>query len=317
MLLPFSPSDPTTQALKADPSRWRDAARALCDRHAITMTELTPYPDGAALVAAVSDDAVIKIIQPPYRDEWERERWAQGLLLRATLPIEIPRLLASGESPDGWTYLISSRVHGTLLKDVWPSMDAPRRAELLSEIGRAMAAVHAVRLVSQRLARRTWDTLVAAQLAGCRARHARLAMPQWLLDGCETYARAAVAEMPSGTDLVLLTGEYTLFNLLVEERGGRWALTGMVDFGDAMEGPREYDWIGPGVFLCAGDPELLHAFLRGYRGAEGALDDADRRTLMALHLIHRFSDLDRQIALRGWRERAESLDQLAALLWPR
>jgi aminoglycoside phosphotransferase (APT) family kinase protein len=46
----------------------------------------------------------------------------------------------------------------------------------------------------------------------------------------------------------MLTGEFTPFNLLAE--GAQ--LSGMIDFGDGLVGPREYDWLGPLCFFVEG-----------------------------------------------------------------
>jgi hygromycin-B 7''-O-kinase len=109
----------------------------------------------------------------------------------------------------------------------------------------------------------------------------------------------------------LLTGEYTPFNLLVERRGDSWELSGMIDFGDAMVGYREYDLLGPSVFLGEGDPGLIGALLQGYGVADPA---ALVRRLMVLQVLHRFSHPS-QLRVPGW-ERARSIEELERLIWP-
>ena len=43
-------------------------------------------------------------------------------------------------------------------------------------------------------------------------------------------------------------------HLLVSEGpGGAWRLTGLIDFEPAMRGEREYEFVGVGVFVAAGD----------------------------------------------------------------
>jgi hypothetical protein len=37
---------------------------------------------------------------------------------------------------------------------------------------------------------------------------------------------------------------------------------------------------------------------------------------MALLLLHRHSDLSVQVRIEGWRKRARTLDELAAIVWP-
>lgn len=40
------------------------------------------------------------------------------------------------------------------------------------------------------------------------------------------------------------------------------------------------------------------------------------RRLMTLALLHRFSDLNRQICIEGWQQKAGDLFELERLLWP-
>jgi hygromycin-B 7''-O-kinase len=40
------------------------------------------------------------------------------------------------------------------------------------------------------------------------------------------------------------------------------------------------------------------------------------RRLMTLALLHRFSDLNRQICIEGWQQMAGDLFELERLLWP-
>jgi hypothetical protein len=96
----------------------------------------------------------------------------------------------------------------------------------------------------------------------------------------------------------------------------RWQVTGLIDFGDVWCGAADYDLLGPATFLAAGDPVRLGALLaaRGYSPDE--VVPALRVRLMALLLLHRHSDLDVQLRIPGWRERAHSLDELAAIVFP-
>jgi hygromycin-B 7''-O-kinase len=141
-------------------------------------------------------------------------------------------------------------------------------------------------------------------------------MPDWLLDGVEALVKDRLPSVERAEERVILTGEYTPFNLLVDNESGRVRLTGMFDFGDAMVGPPEYDLLGPSLFSCAGDAELVAALFRGYHGRERRIDRATRMRLLALAVLHRYANLDFQLRISGWRERARSLEELAVLIWP-
>jgi hygromycin-B 7''-O-kinase len=108
---------------------------------------------------------------------------------------------------------------------------------------------------------------------------------------------------------VILTGEYTPFNMLYEGSG----LSAMFDFGDGLVGPREYDWLGPLCFLAAGDAAHVDAFFDGYHGRP--FDRSQREALLRLILLHRYSNLKAQIAVPGWQA-APDFATLAALIWP-
>jgi len=67
--------------------------------------------------------------------------------------------------------------------------------------------------------------------------------------------------LPAG---VLLHTELLDEHVLVEERGGRYELSGLIDFADGRVGPAEYDFPAPVEFLFRGQPGLLGFFLRAY-----------------------------------------------------
>jgi hygromycin-B 7''-O-kinase len=90
----------------------------------------------------------------------------------------------------------------------------------------------------------------------------------------------------------------------------------MIDLGDAMVGPREYDLLGPSLFLAAGDGALLRTLFAHARGPHWPLGPEVRRGLVALFVLHRYSKPDVQLRLSGWRDRARTLDELGQLIWP-
>ena len=65
-----------------------------------------------------------------------------------------------------------------------------------------------------------WDAFMRGQIAGCRARHARLGLPQKFLDGLDELLRDAAALIPLDGPPVILTGEYIPENFLLSRDGG-------------------------------------------------------------------------------------------------
>jgi hypothetical protein len=54
-------------------------------------------------------------------------------------------------------------------------------------------------------------------------------------------------------------------HILLEQDHGRWRISGLIDFGDALIAPREYEWIALwfGALECHADEFM--AFMRGYK----------------------------------------------------
>jgi hygromycin-B 7''-O-kinase len=83
-----------------------------------------------------------------------------------------------------------------------------------------------------------------------------------------------------------------------------------------MTGWGEYDLLGPSAFMTAGMPRRVHRLLRGFGVLEADIDEALTRRLLILMLLHRASDPVRHICIEGWQDKADTLADLARLLWP-
>ena len=133
----------------------------------------------------------------------------------------------------------------------------------------------------------------------------------WMI--CLSDAEALVAlDAPP----VILTGEYIPENFLLSCDDGDWRLSGLIDFGDVMTGRGEYDLLGPSAFMTAGMPRRVRSLFEGFGYSGAAFDFTLKRRLMALLLLHRFSDPNRHICIEGWQDQASDLFQLQELLWP-
>lgn len=288
---------------------WRPAVHEVCARHGLVCSDVRPFRDGSNLVAEVDGRLVVKLFPPFHRHQWESERRALPCFA-GRLPVRVPELVAQGERNDGYTYVVLERVTGRPLHEVWAAVPQAARIELLHSIGEVMARSHAVPLGAAATLEPQWGDFLSAQVQGCRTRHARLGAPGWVVDGIDSFVRPALAALELGPPYVLLTGEYTPFNLLVDGDARAPRLVAMIDCGDALIGPPVYDMLGPVAFLCAGDPALLAALFRGRGLVPWPIADEQRRGLLALLLVHRYAHLDGQLRLSGWRE-AGSLAALA------
>lgn len=110
-----------------------------------------------------------------------------------------------------------------------------------------------------------------------------------------------------GDPAVLLHGDATPFNILVELAAERPRLSGLIDFGDACLGPREHDLVAPALYRGA----ATGAFLTGLGLTGGDLSRELRRRLLSHALLAAHLDLTRLVAARP-----TSLAALAEELWP-
>lgn len=299
--LPAHPDVAAFDALQGDPARWLPVVAALGASH--SAAPAVAAGSGTVLVALLGQHLVIKLYPPFLRDHFAFE---QAMLrhLHGRLALPTPRLIDSGEH-QGWPWLVMTQLPGTPLDRVWPTLPATARRSVLHAIGRVAAEVHALPLGSVPALAPRWADFLSGQRQRCAARQQRTGLPAHLLAQLDAFLQGPV---PAGPD-VLLTGEYTPFNLLHQGDG----LSAMFDFGDGLVGPREYDWLGPMCFLAAGDASALDALFDGYHGRP--FDRAQREPLLRLLLLHRYSHLPAQLAVPGWQA-AETFPALARLVWP-
>lgn len=292
---------------------WQMAAQELCQRLQIPSDRFETTAAGSNLIARVSEHVMLKIFPPFHRHQWESEyRVMQHLDGQLQLPI--PRYLGAGDAGEDWTYLVMSRLQGITLDLRWPTLDVGEKKRILFDIGKIMARVHAVTVGDLATLAPDWNAFVQGQVKACRARHLKLGMPPWFTDQVDDYVQHMQPLLPQAFAPVILTGEYTPFNLMVPAEGPLEKVSGMIDFGDAMIGFADYDLLGPSLFLCEGHPELVAALLDGYDRRTLTKELQDR--LMLLQILHRYSDFHGQLSLKDWQLRAKSIEDLKNLIWP-
>jgi hygromycin-B 7''-O-kinase len=302
------------RAWRADPSRCLPAARDIARSHGLPHGDAQLFPTGTNLVVALDDRLVLKIFPPLLRHQFVSERLALSLL-HGRLSVPIPEIVIEGER-DQWPYLVITRLRGVVGAEAWPILPEEQKEHVLAQIGGTIAEVQRAPVGELSGIEPGWPKFISGQIEGCRARHERLGLPRKFLDGLDHILRDAAALIPIEAPPVILTGEYIPENFLLSQESGDWRLSGLIDFGDVFTGWGEYDLLGPSVFMTAGMPRRVRRFFGGFGYSQADITPELTRRLMALVLLHRFSDLNRQMCIEGWQEQASNLFELERLLWP-
>ncbi len=300
---------------RLQPDSWKEAAEAIGAKHGITIYDFKAYPEGSNLVASLNDDLIIKIFPPFHIHQWESEYNVLGFL-QNKLTISLPALIAYGMINNNWTYIIITKLPGLQLENVWSKCAFENKISILSKIGAVMKEVHSLETNELSEIEPEWHNFFKHQLIKCKERHRKNGMPDWFLTQVEHYVTTYIYLLPKYPKLVILTGEYTPFNLLVQLSHDNWEITGMIDFGDAMIGYREYDLLGPLLFLCEGKTILIQTLFEAYGYRKEEMNMKLRRRLLLLAILHRYSNLKEQIRISGWQDNVSNFDELEQIIWP-
>lgn len=266
---------------------WREPVGLIVARHNLDGSDLFPFPTGSDIVWSAGEH-VVKLTAP----RWEAEIRAEADGLRRVsgrLGVATPQVLAL-DTLEGWPYLVMTHVPGLAIGEVWPGLDGPERVRLASDLGRLTRELHGLADATEAGA---WPAFWERCTTGVAERHAQRGAPAELAAGIDTFLEEVGPLEPRGFGF--LHTELLHDHILVEERGGRFELSGLIDFADSRVGAIDYEFAAPPEFLFRGEPGALRAFLLGYGEAAGDLTAERSRELLAWNLCHQFGHLTRAV----------------------
>ncbi|WP_019587191.1 phosphotransferase family protein [Deinococcus apachensis] len=241
MLLPEPLTYDAFLTLHAQPlAPWRAALEAVRERHALPGGDFTRFRLGKNAVFAVGE-AVVKLVPPFWAGDARREAAALRAV-RGRLPLATPELLAGG-ALGKWAYLVTRRLPGRPLREVWGELSEPEQVRLAVRQAELLRAVQALPLPADLPF--DWPGLLLRQ--GLELPR-ELRAPPVLARGAEAFLLDVVWNGPGFARApVFLHGDLNFLNLLLEEQGGWVTLTGLIDWSDARGGPPAHDLISPAV----------------------------------------------------------------------
>ncbi|MEV6105388.1 aminoglycoside 3'-phosphotransferase/choline kinase family protein [Streptomyces sp. NPDC051940] len=301
-MLPRVETDADRSAVIPDERIMRPGATALLRELGLKDPPLTRFSTGSQPVYAVGDDLVLKLFPAASAQDAASETRAL-MHLHGRLPVPTPRVHAHGEYPDGWHYVLMSRLPGASLETEWPGLTPAARDRAATETGELLAALHAVdpRPLADVLGPGDWTAFTAKQRAGAVARQRGKGLSEPWLEQLPGFL--AGVELPPPAEPSLLHTELMSQHLMTA--GGAGRLTGVFDFEPAMIGAPAYDFAAVGVFVTRGDARLMGRVQAAYGRC------VDPREIMAYTLLHVYSDLPWYLQELG-APAEPALDALAA-----
>ncbi len=301
------------EKLKANIEIFEHAAKEIIHRHQLPVElSLTLFSDGTNIVFAHGNQRVIKIFPPFHYDQFK----AELLVLKhiqEKLSVLTPIVECDGDI-SGWPYIVMTKIPGTLLEELWENMEFSNKLIIVRELGSLIQEVHLLPTEGLEEIDSHWSEFINKQITFCENKH-QSDLPKPLAEQIPTYLESIKTSLMQMNKPVILTGEYTPMNILVNQVKGVWHITGMIDFGDSMLGMPEYDLLGPGVFLIQGDKHLLKEFLASYGYSHDRITSMLSHQLTALMLLHKYSNLNVQIRIKHWKSKVHSLENLENLVW--
>jgi hygromycin-B 7''-O-kinase len=271
-------------------------------------------PKGSNALFGLGEQLIVKLVPPNWRRQGDKEILVTPLL-EGKLSLQTPRLIGSGDI-DNWVFVISSRLSGTLLADLWPSLDVEQKRSIMTQTGHVLRELRSVTFADHTAIEVDWPMYIDDLVSECLARHQRRKMPDGLLAQVMPYIEAS-GDFASPAELRFIHMDIHPWNLMAKQDDGRWRLDGLLDFGDAIIGNSDrFELLTPMMFMAQGNPLLVASLLESYASVDEVSASTLQRQLAACMLIRPDSDVTfcmQQVPISGPRE---SWDQIAAQMFP-
>ena len=228
---------------------WLELAVAACDHANLdygSIETLVTWDQKYCANAVYRLDAqqYLKIFGPTAERQFHIER-AVLRVLEDHRVIPAPRIVASGETQQGWPYLVLTPISGSTAEDVWDSLANDEQLGIAREIGAITAAIHHLpqedlatverqfggrheHIIKHEKARRIAEIEVTEALS-VRQRDELL---RFLLEEAPAYLDAS----PKVTHFDLAHNHIYLSRVTKT-----WQVSGIIDWGEAVLGPPEWD----------------------------------------------------------------------------
>lgn len=277
---------------------WTPVMQAIAKREGFKPELLERVATGSAIVYACGE-YIFKLFCPYWPEEFIREEIGLDYFC-GRLAVPVPAIVARGQF-ETWNYLVLERLPGRALGSIFHDLKAPEQVDLMGQLGRLMSEMKGLNqrepLAEQLSAAQwpyvhmDWAEFVRERLRDFGAQQKTEGLSDAWLQPLQAFLQQNALSLVPPEPPPLLHCDLTEDHVMVELYQGRWQITGLIDFGDAMCAHPLYDFGAPLVFYAHGRPELRRALLSAYGYAASELNAELEGQLWLSLLLHRFCDI--------------------------
>ena len=225
-------------------------------------------------------------------------------------------------------YVVMTEVSGVPLSQVWNEISRVQTIMLREQIGDVARRLHQQPLLEKSWPHTVWENLpensgpswsgfLKTRRDRIVERQREKGCPEEWLQAMPAFLDDVAAHQDDMMPLVLLHGELNADHLYVQQQGGTWKVSGLIDFQSSTPGTSKHELSHAGFFMCWNDAELLRALLRGYGWLEQDFDADLQRQFMAHFLLFVWCPFQRYVQRPDFRGDvvAGDFDALARRWW--
>lgn len=291
---------------------WEGKIKKIASNEKLEYENLKRFTYGGNIVFSVDGKLVIKLFPAYVNDEFIKEKAVLERLNQQQLSVEIPQIHSTGQF-EGWNYIIMTELGGTLLIDIFDTLSLEEKAQIAKDLGKLIKEVHSSTISNDLNDQTEWNTFVKVQFEKLAEHHKQNELDNLFQNQLSEYV--TLESLKSSNQLVLLTGEYTPFNLIMNKVNESWKFTGLIDFADCFVGNSTYDLLGPIAFMFYQNKGLNRIFLESYGYNPEELNCEFQKELLTYLLLHRFSNIPYYQQKNESAKNAKSFEELEKIIF--
>ncbi len=231
---------------------------------------------GRHLVYQVTRTSLAPLVLKLYCKKNRRAREIASLNLLANTGVKCAVIVDAGTFPDGTEWLLSTFFPGKILDRVWDQMSEEEKQRMFEAMGNELGKVHRAATFpffghwnekgeSLHNFQHYFTEFVRSSEYVIRHLQSQKLPDQVLLNRAVSIIRKNYSLIDSIQVARLTHHDYDGRNILVNQKGGQWKISGIIDFEQSYPGNREIDLAGIYARYLMGDANREESFFRGYQ----------------------------------------------------